>query len=206
LNPNYPLAHHWYAVLLGNLGRYDEAIQEARRAQDLDPLSPNIGLSLALAYILARQPDLARAELERVLEMEPGFAAAHSVLGFAHERSGKYQEAIDEYQRTRELQGDNPFGVLSLEMSIARVYARLGNRAEALKALAKTAGRPGVSQYLVAEIHAVLGDRSRVLESLDRAYEAHDLYLLNVKVNPDFEGLHGDAKFDELVRRVGLTP
>jgi tetratricopeptide (TPR) repeat protein len=206
LNPNYAPAHHWYAVLLGNLGRYDEAIQEARRAQDLDPLSPNISMSLALAYVLAQQPDLARIELEKVLEMEPGFGAAHSILGLAHERSARYEEAIDEYQRSRELLGDNPMGRVNLEAAIARVYAIWGKRNEAITALARIAGRPGVSQYLVAEVHAALGERSRALDWLERAYEAHDTSLLNVKVNPVFEALHGDPKFGELVSRVGLPP
>jgi tetratricopeptide (TPR) repeat protein len=193
-------------VLLGNLGRTDEAIQEALRAQDLDPLSPNINMSLALAYVLGQQPDLARAELEKVLEIEPGFVAAHSLLGLVHERSGKYQEAIDEYQKTGELLGDNPMARINIETSIGRVYARWGKRAEALKVLGKAAGRAEVSPYLIAEIHAALGERSQALESLGRAYEVHDVSLLSVKVNPLFEGLRGDAKFGDLVRRVGLTP
>jgi serine/threonine protein kinase/tetratricopeptide (TPR) repeat protein len=206
LNPNYPAAHHWYAVLLGNLGRSDEAIQEARRAQDLDPLSPNINMSLALAYVLGQQPDLARVELEKVLELEPGFVAAHSILGLVHERSGKFQEAIDEYMRAGELLRDNPVARVNIEGAIGRVYSSWGKRAEAMTVVGKIDGKAGVSPYLVAEIHAALGDRSRALEALEKAYEMRDVSLLSVKVNPVFERLRGERKFGELVRRVGLTP
>jgi eukaryotic-like serine/threonine-protein kinase len=206
LNPNYPLAHHWYAVLLGQMARYDEAISEGQRAQELDPLSPNINLSLGLAYVLANQPDRAKTELEKVLEMDPGFAATHNLLGLVHLRSGRYQEAIAEYQRAHDLVGENPMARANIDAMIGLVYASWGKRAEATSILANVAGRAGVSAYLVAQVHAALGDGSRAIEWLERAYQAHDPSLLMVKVDPVFEALHGDPRFYDLVRRVGLQP
>lgn len=206
LNPNYPAAHHWQAVLLGNLGRYDEAIRAGRRAQDLDPLSPNINLSVALAYLLAQQSDRARAELEKVLEMEPSFAPVHSLLGLVDERGGKYQEAIDEYRKASDLMGDNPMGRTNIEAFIGRVYADWGRRAEAETVLGRIAGRSDVSHYTVAQIYAALGDYPKALDSLERAFQSRDVSLLNIKVDAAFESLHGNPKFDDLVRRVGLSP
>jgi tetratricopeptide (TPR) repeat protein len=138
--------------------------------------------------------------------MEPGFVAAHSILGMVHERTGRYQEAIDEYRKAGELLGDNQMGRVNIEASISRVYASWGKRAEATTVLGTIAGRAEASPYVVAEIHAALGDRSKALEWLERAYEMHDVSLLSVRVDPVFEGLHGDPKFGELVRRVGLAP
>jgi hypothetical protein len=88
---------------------------------------------------------------------------------------------------------------------MARVYARWGNRVEALKILDETP-RFSYVLYMIAQIHAALGDRQRAFEWLDKAYQAHDISLLGIKTDPTFESFHQEPRFVELMRRVGLEP
>ncbi len=206
LSPNYPAAHHWYAVLLGNMGRHDEAIQEAKRAQDLDPISPIITVTSALAYLLARQYPEAASELNKSLEMDPGFSAARGVLAIVYEQTEKYQEAIDEFQKVLEQSGNNPIVRANVRAAMGRVYGHWGRRTEAIRILNEVSLQPEVTPYIVAQIHAALGNRQHALEWLDRAYQAHDLNLPSVKEDRTFDSLHQEPRFIELVRKVGLEP
>ena len=206
LNPNYATAHHWYAVLLANMGRNDEALREAARAQELDPLSLIINITSALAYVTAHRYDEAVAELQRTLEMDPTFLAAHSVLGLAYDRGGRYQEAVHAYTRALELSGNNEAVKVNIRASLARVYADWGKRSEAAKILREISLRPEVSPYLIAEAHAALGETKQAFEWLDRAIQTRDVSMLSLKTDPAFARLQNDPHFGELLRRTGLEP
>src|SRR5918994_537605 len=97
LNPNYAEASHWYAVYLANVGRHEEADQHARRAIELDPLSLLMNMTPALNFYLAREHDKAIEELQKVVQMEPNFVAARSVMGNVLVQKGLYEEAIQEF-------------------------------------------------------------------------------------------------------------
>jgi len=206
LNPSYASAHHWYAVLLGNSGRHQEAIKEAQRAQELDPVSPIITVTSALAYLLAQQYENAEIELNKSLEMDPGFAAAHNILAFVYEQRGKYKEAIVKYQKVIDLSSRNPIIKANMTAAISRAYASWGNRAESLKMLAEVSGRPDVSPYAIAQIYAALNDRQHALEWLDKAYREHDVSILALKTDKSFDSFHQDSHFVDLLRRVGFEP
>ncbi len=206
LSPNYPAAHHWYAVLLGNMGRHDEGIQEAKRAQALDPVSPIITMTSALAYLLARQYPEAASELNKSLELDPGFSAARGVLAIVYEQTERYKEAIDEYQKVIEQSGNNQIVRAYARAAMGRVYGHWGRKTEAIRILNEVSRQPEVSPYPVAQIHAALGDRQHALKWLDRAYQAHDLNLLSVKGDRTFDSLHQEPGFVELLRKVGLEP
>jgi TolB-like protein/thioredoxin-like negative regulator of GroEL len=206
LNPNSPFAHERYALLLGQSGRHDQAISEARRAQEIDPVSPIISVTPAQAFVLAHKYEQAEAELQKVLDMEPGFPTAFGLLAAVYEGTGRYKEAIEKYQQVVEKSGNNPAVRANMRASMARLYARWDNRTEAVKLLDEASGRSDVSPYLIAEIHAALGDRQHALEWLDKAYQAHDVSLLGIKTDQTFEGLHQEPRFVELLRRVGLEP
>ena len=89
LNPNYPVAHQWYAVFLMSVGRFDEALAQARRAQELDPLSLPINMTVGWVLLTARQTEQSIEQLRKTLEMDPNFILAHHRLGLAYEQKGK---------------------------------------------------------------------------------------------------------------------
>lgn len=94
LNPNYAEAHHWYAIYLANMGRHGEAIQEAKRARELDPLSLLMSQTAGNVLCLARDYDRATEELQKTLDMDATFAAAHDTLG----QKRMCEQAIAEFQ------------------------------------------------------------------------------------------------------------
>ncbi|MCA1617587.1 MAG: tetratricopeptide repeat protein, partial [Acidobacteria bacterium] len=107
LNPNYATAHQWYGVwYLSGAGRFDEAIAELKRAQELDPLSLVINTDLGSVYIFARQHDKAIEQLRKTIEMDQSFYYAHWRLGEAYEMKGSFRDAIAEYQKARQLNDD----------------------------------------------------------------------------------------------------
>ncbi len=214
LRPNYAEAHHWSAIYFANVGRHEEASIEAKRAVQLDPLSLLMNMTPALASYLARDYDAAVEQLQKIIDMEPNFPAAHSVLGNVYLQQGLFEQAMVEYQKVLELSK----GVVPVEMSmkaiIAHAYAKWRKRSKAIKLLHeltaeisdsdKLLGLSNVLQHSIAEIYAALGQVDEAFEWLNKAYDAHDMQMVSLKVNPTLDGLRNDARFADLVRRVGL--
>jgi len=214
LNPNYAEAHHWSAIYFANVGRHEEASIEAKRAVELDPLSLLMNMTPALASYLARDYDAAVEHLQKIIDMEPNFPGAHSVLGNVYLQQGLFEQAMVEYQKVLELSK----GVAPVEMSmkaiIAHAYAKWRKRSKAIKLLHeltaeisdsdKLPGLSNVLQHSIAEIYAALGQVDEAFEWLNKAYHAHDMQMVSLKVNPTLDGLRNDARFADLVRRVGL--
>jgi eukaryotic-like serine/threonine-protein kinase len=203
LNPNYPQAHHWYAIYLMHTGRLDEAVAEARRAQELDPLSLPINMALGWILHMAGRTDEAIEQLRKTLELDPNFITAHHRLGLAYERKGMYEEAIAEFQKVFDLSGGKPLGLATL----GRAYAVSGRREQGQKALAELlelSKRRYVSPAHIALIYAALGDKDQAFVWLDRAEKEHDMLLGRLKVDPRYDSLRTDPRFTELMRRVGV--
>lgn len=167
LNPNYATAHHWYAQYLSVMGRHEEAIKEIRRAQELDPLSLIINAVLGDTYIKARRYDDAIMQLGKTIEMDQNFIRSYRYLGNAYVEKGMYSEAIGAFQTAATLSGEQPeqaarratelkaayaasgakgYWEKQLEYAkdgkvspygVAGIYARLGNKEEALEWLDK---------------------------------------------------------------------
>src|SRR5271170_2271747 len=131
LNPGYATAHHWYAWHLSLLGRYDEAIAEMRKAENLDPLSLIINADLAEILGLAHAYDESILQSRKAIEMDPNFALAHNQLGQAYLQQHMYKEAVVELQKAVQLSGGSPTCIANL----ARAYALSGRRNEALTLL-----------------------------------------------------------------------
>lgn len=214
LNPNYAEAHSWSAIYFANTGHHEEAAVEAKFAVDLDPLSLLINMTPALASYLARDYDAAVEHLEKIIEMEPNFPAAHSVLGNVYVQQELFEKARAEYQKVLELSK----GIAPVEMSMKAVIAHLAakwrKRSEAMKLLDELTAAtsdgdqlPGVinvSPHSIAEIHAALGQVDEAFAWLNRAYDQHDMQMVCLKVNPTLDSLRPDPRFAELVRRMGL--
>ena len=204
LNPNYAEAHHWYAIYLANVGRHEEAELEAKRAVELDPLSLLMNLTAALNFYLAREHDRAIEQLQRVLELEPNFLAAHSVRGNVLVQKGLFAEAIGEFERVLELVNGVTAVELSVKVIMAHAYARWGKKSEALKLVGEVIEAETALAYLIAGVYAALEEVDSAFGWLDKAYEQHDLQLVSLKVDPSLDGLRSDSRFNRLMSAVGI--
>jgi tetratricopeptide (TPR) repeat protein len=130
LNPNYASAHAWYAIYLGELGRYDEALAEIKRAQALDPISLIINTQFGSLLYVSRRYDEAVEQFRKTLDIDPDFAVAHFVLGYVLEALGKYDDALREYQHSQRVGLGN---LAEFTASIGRIHAFSGRRAGILR-------------------------------------------------------------------------
>ncbi|HET9531085.1 MAG TPA: tetratricopeptide repeat protein, partial [Blastocatellia bacterium] len=204
LNPNYATAHHWYGVFLGNMGRYSEAIDQIEQALELDPLSLIINTGLGRVLHNARRYDQAIEQLRKTVDMESSFAEAHFQLGLACEGRRMYPEAVQAFERAIALYKDP-----TMTAWIGRVHAVSGKRSEAeaiLKQLIEASGRQYVSPYLIAMIYAGLGEKEQAFEWLERVYQERSYYVSWLKVDPVFDPLRSEPRFQDLLRRLGLAP
>ena len=200
LNPNYATAHHWIALPLTAIGQSDRGIVEGKRAVELDPLSLIINADLGWVYFNSRRFDEAEAQARKTLEMDPRFYVAHYYLGEALQFKGKLADAIVEFQKSVELNND-PYSLAML----GQAYARQGKMDEARKVLARLreqAKSQYVSPYAFAVVLTALGDKARAIDELEHGYEDSGFYISLIKVDPLFDDLRGDPRFEALVRKV----
>jgi TolB-like protein/DNA-binding winged helix-turn-helix (wHTH) protein/tetratricopeptide (TPR) repeat protein len=201
LNPGYATAHHWYAWHLSLLGRYDEAIAQMRKAENLDPLSLVINADLAELLGLAHAYDESIRQSRKTIEMDPNFALAHTQLAQAYLQRHLYDEAVAELQKAVELSGDSPTCIANL----ARAYVASGKRSEAVKLLNYLKKRPSTGYSNASEIamiYAALGDTEEAMNWLEKGYE--ERFNPGVLLRPGFDPLRSDPRFQELVHRIGL--
>jgi serine/threonine-protein kinase len=203
LNPNYATAHHWYALFLATQGRPVESIPEARQALALDPLSPIINTDLGLIFYYAHQYDQAIEQLQKTLELEPDFAIAHWRLGLAYAQKGRLREAEDEIRRATQLAGRPP-GFLA---ALGYVVGALGKKDEAGRILQELQGlsqKRYVFPNFVANVYLGLKQNDQALNWLERAYEDRCAALIGMKVEPMYDLLRSDPRFQDLMKRVGF--
>lgn len=204
LKPAYAPAHQWYSSYLVAVERFDEAIAEAKRTEELEPLSFVASSHLGWIYYLAGQNDKAIEQCRKILERDPSSFPARRYLGLAYEAKGMYSEAIAEFQRGVKLSG-SPL-MLAL---LGHAYAVSGKTAEAkqvLSDLQQLQGQRYVSPYTVAAIHAGLGDQDQAFKWLETAVEERDIWLMNLKVDPVFAKLRSQRKFTDILARIRLRP
>ena len=203
LDPNYATAHQWYSSYLMAVGRPAEAIEEARRCQELAPLSLIISSHLAWMLYNAGQYEEAIEQCQKILAIDPNFFAARRYLGLAYEQVGKTREAIEELTKARDLSG-NASVILA---ALIHAYAVSGNKAEAIRmlneALANQSQRK-LSAYDRAIIQTGLGDKQQAFALLDKAFEERSEYLPYLVIEPRLEPLRTDARFTALLDRLNL--
>jgi TolB-like protein/DNA-binding winged helix-turn-helix (wHTH) protein/Tfp pilus assembly protein PilF len=202
LNPGYATAHHWYAWHLSLLGRFDEAIAEMRKAENLDPLSLIINADVAELLVIAHHYDESIAQSRKTIEMDPNFALAHNQLAQAYLQKHMYSEAVPELQRAVQLSGGSP----TIVANLARAYVASGKRSEATRLLNDLKKRSihGYSNGSeIATIYASLGDTDQAMKWLEKAYE--ERFNPGVLLRPGFDPLRSDPRFQDLMHRVGLS-
>jgi DNA-binding winged helix-turn-helix (wHTH) protein/TolB-like protein/Tfp pilus assembly protein PilF len=204
LKPAYAPAHQWYSSFLVAVERFDEAIAEAKRTEEIEPLSFVASSHLGWIYYLSGQNDKAIEQCRKILELDPSSFPARRYLGLAYEAKGMYPEAIAEFQTGVKLSGSPLMHAL-----LGHAYAASGKTAEAkqvLSDLQQLRGQRYVSPYTVAAIYAGLGDEEQAFKWLEDAVEGRDIWLMNLKVDPVFAKLRSKRQFTDILARIRLRP
>ena len=204
LNPNYATAHHWYAMYLSAMGRNDEALAEIRRAEALDPVSLITDTNEGWILFCARQYDQAINKLQATIEMDPNFANAHYKLALVYEIKGMYKEAVEEHLKSKALSGDISENVEKLKAAYATSGSK-GYYREELRQLKDTSTRGYVLPKYFVLTELQLGNTEETLKWLEAAYKERTEPLAYLRVDPRFDSLRSDARFEDLLRRVNLA-
>ena len=201
LDHNYAPAHHWYSMYLAVEGRKEQALAEAQKASELDPLSPVVGANLAKILQEAGQNDKAIEQAKKTLDLEPDSAVTHAVLGVVYQDKRMYAEAITEYKRALQL-GGPPGEVRGL---LGYAYAVSGNRTDAEKIIAELKAlwpRHTHAALDLAVVFSGLGNKENALYWLEKAQEMHVSDLIGIRQDSHFVEVRSDPRFQALVQRA----
>jgi DNA-binding SARP family transcriptional activator/TolB-like protein/Flp pilus assembly protein TadD len=203
LNRNYAPAHQWYGLMLAYRKQNAEALVELKQAQQLDPLSLIINANLGLLPYFARRHDEAIDQFKRTLELDQNFAFGHFFLGWAYEQKGDSAQALAAFRRAVQID-ETPATLTYLGHGLAVA----GQRREALEIFNRLQA-PGqqryVSPYYLAILAAGLGENAEALDYLARAADEHADSIVLLDVEPKFDALRNDTRFQALRQRLGLN-
>jgi serine/threonine-protein kinase len=205
LDPGNATAHHWYGFDLMCFGRFDEAIAEIQRALELDPQSLTINRNLGQAYYRAGRSAEAREALRKTLEMDPGFGFAHYYLGLINIGESRYKEALGEFLREKEIARG---WAARVEGGIGITYAKLGQKdkaLEVLRGLEERSRQSFVSPTVLATLSFALGRNDAGFEWLNKAYEDYDSSLRLLRIDPEYQEVRSDPRFQDLLRKLDLA-
>jgi len=204
LNPNYASAHHFYSICLLTAGRQQEALAEIQNAQELDPLSLIITSVHGWIHYEGRQFDQANYYFIRALEMDPQYVPALLDLGACYLRRGETPKAMEQFQKARTAGGDTS----RILADLAQGYALSGQRALALKTLEEieqSSTSRFVSPWDLSFVYAALGDKTRAIELLEQATDQRVGWVISLGLEPGFDSLRAEPRFQKLAERVGIT-
>jgi len=203
LNSNYATARHWYSEYLTAMGRFDEAFVEARRAKEIDPLSPSVNAQEVWILFYARRFDEAIERGRRVAEMNPDFAEIYDPLKRCYDQKGMYREAIAARQKRRKLAGWDSTETAALKQAASTADGAVYWRSR-LEQEIEEARNELPMPFEMALIHAQLGEKDLAFEWLDKAIENRIYPVMFLRVTREIDPLRGDPRFAEALRRVGL--
>ena len=202
LNPNYATAHHWYGAQLILQGRMDQALQELRTAQQLDPLSLGINKDLAVALIYAHDYDRALQQCQKTLEIEPTFSVMSTYMAQIYQLQQKYAEAAAELERAHVAapqDGEVTYG-------LSQAYVLTGKKTEALKILSELnqPGSPSLPKE-AAYLYSLLGEKDRAIAILEKAAENHIMSVAELNMDPRLAELRKDPRATEILKKIRLS-
>jgi len=185
------------------LGRFDEALRESERARQLDPLSLIIATDRGAILYFSRQYDRAIEQFRSVMTIDPNYARTALCI-HAYVEKGMYADALAELEKRRRVDGDNPW--LSSEKPY--IYGRSRRPVEARQALDKlqeSYRQLKLDPSAMIWAYAGIGDKDQTLAWLEKAYAEHSNVLTALRVEPGYDFLRSDPRFQDLMRRVGLS-
>jgi len=205
LRPDYATAHQWYAMhYLTPAGRLEEAIKEMKKAVELEPASLVMNSFMGATLLYARRYDEAIDQCRRTVAMDANFAVGHWHLALALQQKQMFDSAIEECRKAVALSGDSPLMIAELGHAYARSQ-RKDDANEVIGQLNRLSKQRYVSPYKVAAIHVALGNDEQALQLLQEAYTERSFHLVQLNVSPQFEPLRSHPKFQDLVKRLGLS-
>ncbi|MDQ3473431.1 MAG: tetratricopeptide repeat protein, partial [Acidobacteriota bacterium] len=203
LNANYPTTYHWYSILLKNLGRNDEAAAMIKRARELDALSSVISVNISRMYQLQNNNDASIENSLKLIELDPTFGPAYEYLALSYLKQGRNAEAIAAAEKAVDLTNRSAITLGDLGF----VYAAVGKRADAIDKIKeleeKYLRKQAIGQYIAA-VYVGLGDKDKAFEWLEKDFQARNGKLPEIRWQIQFETLHDDPRFKDLIRRLGL--
>jgi eukaryotic-like serine/threonine-protein kinase len=202
LYPKYGAGHHWYNLLLRAEGRFDESLAESRQASELDPISLTIGSSLAKILLIKGDVDSSISQSRKLVEMDPNSGQAANHLGLGLLKKGQTTEGLAALERSVQLSKLSRW-----RASLGYGYAVSGKRVEAL-----AIGKELETQYAkhealgqdVASVYSGLGQKDLAFAWLEKDFQAHSGLLARLRWDIQFEPIRGDARYANLLHRMGL--
>ena len=201
LDPGNAHIHMWYGWFLGLTRRFDEGVEQMKRAREFDPLSHLIGFGIGAIYLWSGQIDRALEQLGRVAELNPIFPLTYSYLAQAFIENGDLATAVATMENAPVALADPV-----LLSAVAYVYARAGQRAKAMELL-RELEQPVHAEALsvqIAQVYVGLGDDDRALAWLEKAIDSSSVWLIWLGVEPTFDPLRSDPRFTALMDRLKL--
>jgi serine/threonine-protein kinase len=199
-DPGLVKARWEYALLLSSIGRFEDAISEAKHALRREPLHPSANMALGTVYYFARRYEQAIEQYEQMVELDLYKPAAYGMIAAAYEQMGKFEDAVNAYQTMMKLAEWPPEQIAAL----SKAYHEQGIRGYWTWKLKRYKDRPDRA-YSAAQYLAQLGDEDQALERLEVAYERHGSSMHDLKVDPRLDPLRDDPRFQDLLRRVNFT-
>lgn len=205
LNPNYSGAHGMRAEYLDSMGRFAEAAKEREIAKQLNPIEPILYQNSGEHFLYTREFDKAIEQYHKALELDPTFWIAHAGLSQAYALKGLWKESMEHYEESMVL-----YGNAGLAAKIKAACAKSGCRSATRviledRQLKRSSGR-WISSADDAYFYVMLGEKDLALMALDKAVEERDPGVTALQVDPIFDSIRSDPRFQQLVHRVGLSP
>jgi serine/threonine-protein kinase len=204
LNPDYAQTYYWYSNLLAITGKTEEAFVHSLKAQELDPFSPLADVNVGRVLYYARQYDKSHEQLTSALKKDPGNSSAEYVIGLIHLQKGKYSEALKIFEK---LYGSDKKQLAAAVLGFT--YGKLGRKAEARKILDDLNEFAGSNGYLppqeIAIVYLGLGDKENALYWFEKSYQEHSPSLVAINVEPLFDDLRSDPRFEDIISRMNLN-
>jgi TolB-like protein/DNA-binding winged helix-turn-helix (wHTH) protein len=210
LNTSDAYSHFFYSnSYLSPLGRHEEAIDQMKKALALDPLSLPIQSFLGRTYLWAGRYDEAETQFRKAGQLNANFALNHQRLAYLLALRGKYEAAIDEEMRGRILAGQDPKSAVAEAEELRRTYAAAGARGYWLKVLEFSRTQQDLpegysSSFRTAIVLARLGEKEKSIDSLEKAFAEHSMFMTEINIEPAFADLKSSSRFSDLLRRVHL--
>jgi eukaryotic-like serine/threonine-protein kinase len=203
LGPGQVLAHAWYSNLLLELGRFAEALGEAKTAQQLDPLSVFANDNLCAILNYAGEYDHANEQCRKALDIDPMSHQAHRHLAQVYTQRRLYADAVSELKKAIQLSN----GGAEASAELGYVFGVLGKKEDARQILRELqdSSRGDVSPYRLAIVYMGLGEKDKALESLRQAVDHRSPGVVHLKISPVFQELQPDQRFQELLAYMGLS-
>jgi serine/threonine protein kinase/Tfp pilus assembly protein PilF len=205
LNPSLSRTHVLYGLHFSYLGNDEQAFVQLKRAVELDPLNLNAMQNLAMEYLTVKQIDQAIELEKKNLEIDPNYAKSHSNLAIDYREAGKYDLWLEEWEKEARL--NNDVDDLARALAAKREYPRSDYRGALKKVIAleeEQAKRIYIDPAIIAADHAILGEKDQAFVWLEKAYAERSGFLPNIKAVRDFDSLHSDPRYTDLLKRMGL--